>query len=126
VLDSGAREHARQRLRSIDARRADEHRESKAVEPPSFFENGVVLLAPSLVDEIVPVLADHGLVRRNDGDLEPIDLKELRLFRLGGSRHAGELVVHAEVVLDRDRCHRLRLALHADAFFGFDRLVQAL
>ena len=36
----------------------------------------------------------------------------------------GELLVHAEVVLDRDRRERLRLALHLHAFLRLDRLVQ--
>ena len=103
-----------------------EHRVAEVVQPPRLLDDRVVLLAARLVDEIVPVVADHRLVRRNDRDLELVDLEELRLFRLGRAGHAGQLVVHAEVVLDRDRRHRLRLALHADAFLGLDRLVQSL
>ena len=68
----------------------------------------------------------HRLVRRDDRDLEPVDLVELGLLRLGGAGHARQLLVHAEVVLDRDRGERLRLALHLHAFLGLDRLVQPL
>ena len=55
-----------------------------------------------------------------------VDLHEL--VRLGERRagHAGELVVHAEVVLERDRRERLVLLADADALLGLDRLVQAL
>ena len=74
----------------------------------------------------MPVVADHRLVRRDDRDLEPVDLVELGLLRLGRAGHAGQLLVHAEVVLDGDRRERLRLALHLNAFLRLDRLVQSL
>src|SRR6185437_1118906 len=124
VLQAAAREQLRQRLRRVDARRADEDREPELVQPPRLLDDRVVLLAPRLVDEIVPVFADHRLVRRDDGDFEFIDLEKLPLFRLGRAGHAGQLLVHAEVVLDRDRGHRLGLALDVDALLGLDRLVQ--
>ena len=47
-------------------------------------------------------------------------------LRLGGAGHAGQLLVEAEVVLNRDRRQRLRFALDLDAFLGFDGLVQAI
>ena len=43
-----------------------------------------------------------------------------------GAGHAGELLVDAEVVLQRDRRERLVLGLDLDAFLCLDRLVQAL
>ena len=42
------------------------------------------------------------------------------------ARHARELVVQAEVVLERDRRERDALALDPEALLGLDRLVQAL
>ena len=51
---------------------------------------------------------------------------KLTLFGLGCTRHAGQLVVHAEVVLDRDRGEGLRLAPDLDAFLRFHRLMQAV
>ena len=79
-----------------------------------------------LVDLIVAVGADHRLVGRDLDDRELVDLHELG--RLGERRpgHPGELVVHPEVVLQRDRRQRLVLLLDADALLGLDRLVQAL
>ena len=61
-----------------------------------------------------------------DDDLELVDLVEL--LGLGHRRagHAGELVVQAEVVLERDRGHRHALALDPQALLGLDRLVEAL
>ncbi len=70
--------------------------------------------------------ADHRLVRRDRGDAELVDLVEL--VRLGERRagHAGELLVQAEVVLDRDRRDRDVLGLDLHALLGLDGLVQAL
>ena len=55
-----------------------------------------------------------------------VDLLELRGFRIGRTGHAGQLLVHAEVVLEGDGGQRLVLALDLDAFFGFDGLVQSV
>src|SRR6202008_854562 len=43
-----------------------------------------------------------------------------------GAGHARELVVEAEVVLERDRRERLVLLLDPDALLRLDRLVEAL
>ena len=72
------------------------------------------------------VVADHRLVRRDHDDVEVVDAPELLGFGLGGSGHPGQLVVHAEVVLEGDRGQRHVLAPDADAFLGLDRLVQTL
>ena len=45
---------------------------------------------------------------------------------LGGTRHARQLLVETEVVLQRDRGQRLVLGLDLDALLGLDRLVHAL
>ena len=48
--------------------------------------------------------------------------------RLGvrGARHARQLFVETEVVLERDRRERLVLTLDPDAFLRLDRLVEAV
>jgi hypothetical protein len=50
---------------------------------------------------------------------------ELRGFRLRGTGHAPQLLVHAEVVLQSDGRECLVLFLDAHAFLGLDRLVEA-
>ena len=89
-------------------------------------DRGVPLLARAAEDEVGPVGPDHVAVGRDDDDVELVDVLELR--RLGHRRagHAGELLVHAEEVLEGDRGERLVLALDLDALLGLDRLVQAV
>ena len=43
----------------------------------------------------------------------------------GRAGHAGELLVHAEIVLEGDRGQRLVLRLDRHVLLGFQRLVQA-
>ncbi len=51
---------------------------------------------------------------------------ELVRLGLGGAGHAGELEVKAEVILDRDRRKRLRLAVDLHAFLRLDGLMQTV
>ena len=88
--------------------------------------DGVVLLTPRLVDHVVVVLPADRLVGRNDGNFEAVDLVELALFGFRRARHAGELVVHPEVILDGDRSECLCLTTNGDTLFGLHCLVQAV
>ncbi len=63
------------------------------------------------------------------GDHHHFQLVNLIKFRRFGFRragHAGQLLVHAEIILERDGGQRLVLALDLDAFLGFHGLVQAI
>ena len=51
---------------------------------------------------------------------------ELLGLGVGGAGHARAVPIELEVVLDRDRGHRLRFLLDRHAFLGLDRLVQAV
>ena len=65
-------------------------------------------------------------VGRDLDDVQVVDLDELLLLGLGGTGHPGELLVEAEVVLQRDRRERLVLLLDPDALLRLDRLVEAV
>ena len=104
----------------------DEHRLAGGVARLDLLDHRRPLAVLGLVDLVVAVAADHRAVGRDLDDRQLVDLHELG--RLGERRagHARELVVHAEVVLQRDRRERLVLLLDADALLGLDRLVEAL
>ena len=126
VLDAAQFEHAAQQLRDLDRRRTDQHRTALAHEPHDLLDHGVVLLALGLVDQVLTVVADHRTVRRDHHDVEFVDAPELRCLRLGRTGHAGQLVVHAEVVLQRDGGEGLRGGLDLHVLLGLDGLVQAV
>ena len=119
-------EHLAESLRLLDRHRADEDRPSGRLHLLDLVDDGVELRLLVEVDEVRVVLADHRHVGRDRDDLELVDLVELLGLGHRRSGHAGELVVQAEVVLERDRGHRHALALDPQALLGLDRLVQAL
>ena len=90
------------------------------------FEDRVVLLALCHVDFVVGIDALSRAIGGDGEHLEFVDLFELVCLSHRRARHAGELGVHAEVVLQCDRRVGLRLALDGDTLFRFDRLVQAV
>src|SRR5258708_6105102 len=70
--------------------------------------------------------ADQIAIRRNDRDVQIVNLAELRRFRFRRSGHAGEFLVHTEIILEGNRGERLVFALDFHAFFGFHGLVQTV
>ena len=110
----------------LDADRADEHGPAGLLHLDDLVDQRVELRLLVAVDEVREVLADHVLVGRDRHDLEVVDLVEL--LGLGHRRagHTGQLVVQAEVVLERDGGERHGLALDAQALLRLDRLVEAL
>ena len=113
-------------LRDLDGDRAHEHGLALLVALLDVLEHGVVLRFLRLEDVVVLVVAGDVDVRRDLGDVQVVDLDELLLLGLRRARHARELLVEAEVVLEGDRRHRDVLLLDRHALLGLDRLVQAL
>ena len=72
------------------------------------------------------IAADHRPVGRDLDHRDLVDLHEFLGFRECGARHPGELLVEAEVVLERDRRQRLVLLADPDALLRLDRLVEAV
>ena len=77
------------------------------------------------VDLVVLVDALDGHIGRDLGHVETVDFGEFLRFGRRRARHAGKLVVHAEVVLEGDGGERLVLGLDLDVFLGLERLMQA-
>ena len=116
----------RQELRALDRRRADQHRLPALEAVLDVGDDRLDLLLERAEHLVVLVLADHRHVRRDDDRFQVIDLLELEGLGVRGAGHAGELAVHPEVVLERDRRERLVLALDRHAFLRLDRLMQAV
>ena len=126
VGNAGPFELLREQLRLGDGCGTDKDRLTSLVALDDVGDDGVELGILGAVDEVLLVLADHRAVRRDRDDAQTVDLLELALLGLGGTRHAGELVVHAEIVLQGDRREGLVLVLDLDMFLGLEGLVQTL
>src|SRR2546426_885857 len=126
VLQAAPLQHARQRLRDVHAHGADQHRQPLLVLPLGLLDDGVVLLPPRLVDEVVLVHAAHRPVGGDHHDFELVDLVEFGLFGLGGARHARQLFVPPGVGLDGDGRGMLAFLAHRPTLLRLHRLVQSV
>ena len=86
----------------------------------------VVFFAARFVDAIVVIFARHRPIRRDDHDVELVNVVKLVRFGFRRAGHAGQLVIKPEIILNRDRGERLRLAIDLHAFLRFDRLMQSV
>src|SRR5918994_544650 len=134
VRDAAALEPLRQMFGGLDVDRADENGLAGLVALDDVLDDGVELRVLRLEDQVVLVLAHNRDVGRNLDHVEAVDLDELLLLGLGGTGHAGELLVETEVVLERDRRESDVLLLNPLALLlvegvvepGLLRLVDAL
>ena len=126
VLDPAPGEHPREHLGDLDRDRPDQHRLAALVRLDDLLHDGAELRVLRLEDVVVLVGPDHRLVGRDRGDLGVVDLRELVCLGRRRARHARELLVHAEVVLQRDRREGLVLLPDPEPLLGLQGLVEAL
>ncbi len=119
-------EVSRQQFGILDRRGADQNRLLTLVAVLGVADDRIYLFLEGAKDQVVLVGADHRQVSRDHHGFEMVDLLELEGLGIGGSRHAGQPLVHTEVVLERDRCQRLVLALDRHTFLRLDGLMQPI
>ena len=126
LTDTAFIKDAREPLGALYRDSAHEHRLAPPMALDDVIGDGGELRVHALVDEVGVVLPDHGLVGRDRLHGQFVDLPELAVLRHSRARHARELVVEAEVVLQRDGGEGLVLLLDEHALLGLDGLVQSL
>ena len=117
-------QHPAEQLRSFHAHRANQHRLTFRVCFFDFLDDGVVFFATRFVDTIVVIRPPYRPVRRNHVDVELVNVVELCRFRLGRAGHSRQLLIEAEIILDRNGRQGLRFAVDLHAFLGFHCLMQ--
>ena len=126
VLHAGLLQKAGEELRLLDGHGAHQHGLALLVALLDLVDDGPVLAHLVFVDHVVVVDAGQGLVGGDLHHVQGVGAVELVLLGHGGARHAGELVVEAEVVLEGDGGQGLGLPGHGDALLSLDGLVKAL
>ena len=119
-------EHTREQL--TDLHRGGTHQAGTAAVAHLFYllNHGVELLALGLVHTVVHVVAYHGAVGGYLHHIELVDVPELTGLGDSGTRHARQLVVHAEVVLKGDGGEGLGGGFHLHVLLGLNGLVQTV
>ena len=126
MLDAALVEQARELLGAFDGHRADKARLAGLMANGHVIGHGMELRIDGAIDQIILIDTFYLLVRRDSHDRQLVDLAELGVLGHSRARHARELVVEAEVVLQRDCGKRLVLLAHLHVLFGLERLMQAL
>ena len=120
------RQFARQQFRFFYRRGTEEHGLPRGPASRDILNDCGKLLPLSLEDHVGAVEALRREVCRNWDNGEAVGVGKLRRFSLGRSGHTGQLVVHAEVVLQRHRRPGVVFVLDTNAFLGFDRLMKTI
>ena len=89
-------------------------------------DNSGKLCLLRLVNQVGQILTLLRAIRRNRHDIQLVNLVQLSRFGLSRTGHTGQLVVEAEVVLERNGCQRLVLVFNLHPFLGLNCLVHAL
>ena len=125
LLPAVLAQHFRKLLGLLDRGGADQHRLAARLAVLDQRQDRPEFLGRGAIDLVVVVEADHRHVGGDFQNLEIVDVLELVGLGRRGAGHAGELLVHAEVILERDRGQRLVLWLDRLMLLGLERLVQA-
>ena len=89
-------------------------------------DNRPELARLGLIHNIVVIHTLIGTVGGNLHNIQIVNGAEFLGFRHGGTGHAGELVIQAEIVLERDGGQRLVLAVDVDVLLGLNGLMQTV
>ncbi len=117
-------QHTAQQLRYLYTCGAHKHGAPLIYKVDYFIDYGVVFFTNGLIHKVFTVVANHGFVGGNYGDVEFVDVPKFAGFGFGSTRHTRQLVVHPEIVLQRDGGIGLRGCFYLHVFLGFYCLMQ--
>ena len=92
----------------------------------NFLDYSRIFLFLGAVHAVVHVDTCHGLVGRDGNDIEFINVPELTSLGFCSTGHTGKLMIHTEVVLQRDCRKCLGGGFYLYSLLGFNSLVQSV
>ena len=119
-------EHTAQEFADIHARRTNQYWAALQTHLFDFRDNGGIFLTLRFINAVVHIVAEHRTVSRDFNNVELIDVPKFSSFGDGRTGHTRELVIHTEIILQRDGGESLRGGLHLHVFLGFNGLVETI
>ncbi len=126
VFDTAHLEHFAQEFRYFNRGCTYQYRTAFFYQAFDFFDYGAVLFFLGFVHAVVHVDTCNRTVGGDGNHIKFVDVPELAGLCFGCTGHTGQLVIHAEVVLQRDGGKGLCSGLDFHSFLGLDGLVQAV
>ena len=124
--DTRGAKSRREALRFGHRRRADEHGAAGGMRALNLVDDRALLRLATGEDEVVAIDPYHRDVRRNDDDVEPIELGELGGTTRGGAGHAAEARVAAEKTLQRHRSENAAVRPSRESLLGLEGGLQSV
>ena len=126
VGDAALLQHLAQHLGFLNGNGADQNRLPGGMTGGNILNHGVKFTGLGAVNNVGQVVAHHRLVGGDNHHIHAVNGAELFLLSLGGTGHAGQLIIHTEVILQGNAGQRLALITHNNIFLGLDSLVQTV
>ncbi len=126
MLNTAFLEHIAQLLGNLDGDRTHQYRLTGLMHFRDTIDDRVELGRLFGEDRVIQIFSDDRLIGRDHHDVHIVDVAEFVFLGLCRTGHTGQLVVHSEIILQRDRRQRLGLGTDQYALFGFDGLMQAV
>ena len=126
VANALALQNLGEQFRLLDRGGAYQHWLLLFMQTRDLVRHGQVFLLRGAIDHVGGLKAPHRHVGWNDDNVEFVNLVEFGRFCLGRAGHSGELLVHAEVVLEGDGGEGLVLLADGYALLCLYRLVEAV
>ena len=126
VLDAVFAQHLGDLLTLFDGSGTDQQRLPLFVALGNFAQQGALFAVHGRIHGVRHILADDGLVGGDLQNVQRVNGTEFPFLRLCGTRHARELFIQTEEVLEGDGGVRLVFVADLDPFLCLDRLVQTV
>jgi len=126
VLDTSHLQHTAKQLGDLDRGCSHQYRPSGFGQLVNLVYDSIVFLTFCLVYQVFLIFSYHRAVCRDDHHIQLVYGPELTCFCFCGTGHTGQLVVHAEIILQGDGGKGLGGRLNLYPFLGFNSLVQSV
>ena len=119
-------QHPAEQFTDLHSRGSHQNRTSCIPHFDHVINHRIELLPLGLEDHVILVVPGNGTVGWNAHHVQLVNVPQLLSLGFGRTRHARKLVVHAEIVLERDRGVGLRGRFDSNPLLGLDGLVQTV
>ena len=126
VLNAALRKNARNTLGVVNRNGTNQHRLTILMTLFDVSYNSLELSINGAIDQVIKILTLNRAIRWNNLNRNVVNLTELCVLSHCSTSHTRELVIHEEVILERNSCQSLVFFTYLNVLFCLDCLVKTL